>query len=178
MRRLRTSARVASRTISVNNLVTFVTCVLATLDSGPYPSWLTTGLPVVGSAAALVALIASLVWMYAAQSNVYLLPDARPRWAAGWTTVSWFIPLANLVLVPMVLLDTVRNTVQPHQHSERRVLSTVVVAWWLTFVAGVVLAGIANRVDLGSIAKLAIADAAGGLRIAAGAAFTVLLIRV
>ena len=61
----------------------------------------------VSNQASLVVLI---IWLYATRKNLDAFVGAAPRWAAGWTIGAWFIPIASLVLTPMIIADIARNT--------------------------------------------------------------------
>ena len=67
-------------------------------------------LGLVALAILLVAGATFLVWLYLARTGTD--PDAAdpPRWGAGWTIGAWFVPVANLVLPPIVVADLWRAT--------------------------------------------------------------------
>lgn len=49
-------------------------------------------------------------WLYRARRNIDAIGATSAEWPSGWTVGAWFIPLANLVLVPMVLADVARGS--------------------------------------------------------------------
>jgi hypothetical protein len=63
--------------------------------------------------AAIVGLVAGtvfLVWLYRARVNAEVISTWRQRFGRGWTVGAWFVPLANVVLVPMVVGDVFRDS--------------------------------------------------------------------
>lgn len=103
-------------------------------------------LPVVVSISMLsgAATIVLMVWLWRARKNVDAMVGAAPRWTAGWTIGAWFIPLANLVLVPLVIVDVVR-----HSLDEQRARRTTAVVWaWagVQLVGGLAVGGLAAAV--------------------------------
>ena len=137
MRPLRTPTIVASVAIGASTLLTLTSAALVlagtdlgtrTAPTGPAIWLLLLGIPI-----GITALVATLSWFYRALFNVHMLPDAHPRWSSGWAIAAWFIPLANLVLVPLVAADTARNTVPPQDHGKRRMLTLLAVVWWLGY---------------------------------------------
>jgi hypothetical protein len=82
----------------------------------------------------LAATIVTIVWLWRARKNVDAMVGTSPRWTAGWAIGAWCIPVANLVLIPLVIVDVVRNSMD-----ERRARRTTAVVWaW----AAVQLAGV------------------------------------
>ena len=67
-------------------------------------------LAVLVSVALLTSVILLVVWAYRARCNLDGIHGTRPRWSAGWTIAGWFVPAANLVLIPLTLLDLIRNS--------------------------------------------------------------------
>lgn len=83
---------------------------------------------------ALAGAVAFIAWLYRARRNLDGMPDARPRWSPGWTVAGWFIPVLNLVLPYLVVVDIVRESAPP----ARSRLVRLVGAWWLVLVAWLV----------------------------------------
>ena len=180
MRPLRTLAVLASLGVGVSALITATSAALkaAGVDFGTptAPGRPLLELLVFGTPILLAAFVATIAWLYRAQLNVHLLPDAHPRWASGWAIVGWFIPLANLVLVPLVAADAVRNTTPPHEHGRRRVLTALVVVWWLGF-AGSTLVATARRLpQLDGAALPALEGISVALRLLSAPALIVLML--
>jgi hypothetical protein len=86
----------------------------------------------------LAATIVTIVWLWRARKNVDAMVGTSPRWTAGWTIGAWFIPVANLVLIPLVIVDVARNSMD--QGRARRT-TAVVWAWAAVQVGGVLAAG-------------------------------------
>lgn len=54
----------------------------------------------------LVAVTIFLIWLYRARGNAEALRPGVSRLGRGWALGAWFVPLANLVLGPMVVATT------------------------------------------------------------------------
>jgi hypothetical protein len=67
------------------------------------PSW-------VNGLVSAAAGICALVFLYRARVNADALSLRRPHWSKGWVIGAWFIPVANAVLVPLVLLDLAKSS--------------------------------------------------------------------
>jgi hypothetical protein len=77
--------------------------------------------------------VAICAWLYRARANLDAFAEARPKWGRGWAIGAWFIPLANLWIVPSVLDDVVRGSVPPGQRRDR--VSGALRLWWGSSVA-------------------------------------------
>lgn len=58
----------------------------------------------------LVGLVILIVWLYRGAKNNELWSETAARFGPGWVIGAWFIPLANLVLPPLVLRDVWRRS--------------------------------------------------------------------
>ena len=92
--------------------------------------------------AELVTAIAFLAWLSRTVDNIPALRGGRPlvtpRWSIGW----WFIPFANLIKPYQIVRDV-------HDRMAIGASSSggwIVLAWWLSWVAGRVIAAIAELV--------------------------------
>lgn len=79
-----------------------------------------------------VTALAFLVWVYRANANTHALGFAdlkfRPGWAVGW----WFVPIANLIQVPRVMLELYRVALAGDPAARRgHICSAPVIVWWL-----------------------------------------------
>lgn len=79
-----------------------------------------------------VTAVAFLVWVYRASANAHALGFAnlkfRPGWAVGW----WFVPIANLIQVPRVMLELYRVALAGDPAARRgHVGGAPVIVWWL-----------------------------------------------
>jgi predicted nucleic acid-binding Zn ribbon protein len=86
-----------------------------------------------------------VVWTYRAYRQA-AAPDADLRFGRGWAIGAWFVPLANLVLVPMLLFDLWRlvsdRPERPRGRGWRRGRGNPLVLLWLaTWSVGTVLSG-------------------------------------
>jgi len=77
-----------------------------------------------------VAGILVIVWLARARSNADALYPARHRLAAGWAIGGWFIPIGNLFLPVVVVLDLVKAS-NPTGQSIPQVWM-----WWVGWVGG------------------------------------------
>jgi Domain of unknown function (DUF4328)/Protein of unknown function (DUF2510) len=101
---------------------------------------------IVSSAAGVLLLVSVavfvvlVVFLFRASSNTALWNGSRPTWGPGWTIGSWFIPLGNLVLVPMVVAEIWRRTPEPESERDGASTSSTsiapIVVWWVILVAG------------------------------------------
>ena len=67
-------------------------------------------LAVLVSIALLTSVILLVVWAYRARCNLDGIQGTRPRWSPAWTIAGWLAPVANLVFIPLTLLDLIRNS--------------------------------------------------------------------
>ena len=54
---------------------------------------------------AIAIFVLLIVWSFRAHKATEVLNPGQRSWARGWTVGAWFIPLANYILVPMVLSE-------------------------------------------------------------------------
>ncbi|OLB79612.1 MAG: hypothetical protein AUI14_09810 [Actinobacteria bacterium 13_2_20CM_2_71_6] len=129
----------------------------------------------IASVFAFGGFVALLIWLYRARANLTAIPGAQPSWNAGWTIAAWFIPLANLFLVPAVVADVARNS--GAAEPRRPHLGALAVCWWVFWALGALLLNGANS---GAGADLLVALALFGcpMVLVANVLLTVLLIRV
>jgi hypothetical protein len=80
-----------------------------------------------------VAGVLVLVWLYRARVNAETISPVPPRLGRGWTVGAWFVPIANLVLVPMVVAEVWRASTA--RSGRPTGVTTTVTAWWLAVVA-------------------------------------------
>lgn len=84
-------------------------------------------------ALALVAGVTTIAWTVVARRNAERIPGERPRWAAAWSVLAWIVPLANVVLAPLVLIDLGRASGVPGRTARP------VAVWIAAVVIGVVV---------------------------------------
>jgi membrane protease YdiL (CAAX protease family) len=86
----------------------------------------------------LVIFILFIIWTYRAMKNNEAL-GRRQRFSPGWGIGAWFIPLANLIIVPMIFWDLWKGSdasVPPGQSAENASGSPLVIFWWLAHIVG------------------------------------------
>jgi Cof subfamily protein (haloacid dehalogenase superfamily) len=111
-----------------------------------------------GLVMSLVAAIAFLAWLSRTVDNIPVLrggtPSVTPLWSIGW----WFVPIANLVK-PYQIVREVHDRLGAGAESRG---DWVIPAWWITFLVGRAVTGIAQLVsqpinpdapDLGAMAR-------------------------
>jgi hypothetical protein len=129
----------------------------------------------VGSVFALGGFVALLVWLHRARVNLAGIPGAEPSWGPGWTIGAWFIPLANLFLVPAVVADVARNS--GAAEPRRPHLGALAVCWWIFWALGGLLLNGANSGGSTDV-LVALAMFGAPLVLIANVLLSVLLIRV
>jgi protein-S-isoprenylcysteine O-methyltransferase Ste14 len=97
------------------------------------------------------SVIVMIVWLWRARKNVDAMVGTAPRWTAGWTIGAWFIPVANLVLIPLVIVDVARNSLD---EARGRRATAVVWAWAaVQLVGGLVAGGLAALIPFATAAR-------------------------
>lgn len=96
----------------------------------------------------VLAAIAVLMWLHRAVRNSHILGERYLRFSPGFAVGCWFIPFANLVLPYQAVREAwgASDPALPWSTPDTRRRSRgggLVVAWWLTFIAGS-LAGAAS----------------------------------
>nr|WP_275432071.1 MULTISPECIES: DUF4328 domain-containing protein [unclassified Streptomyces] len=88
----------------------------------------------------LATLVVFLMWFHRVRCNGQVFrPDGFSQ-SAGWAIGGWFVPLANFFLPYRTARETWDASTQyASDGSYRETSGTAVVAWWLTFVASVIL---------------------------------------
>ena len=122
-----------------------------------------------------------IIWLWRCAKDSELLGRENPRFRAGWTIGSWFIPLANFVIPVLIVQDlwrasTPRSTPGSSWRSEKG--SSLVGWWWALFVAASLVSRAGSGFDDDTIDGLRSSDQAAlsGYLVLAVAAF--LAIRV
>ena len=73
----------------------------------------------------IASFVVTIIWLWRCRKNLDAFEHTDPRWRPGWSIGAWFIPLASLVLVPMVVADVARNSARNETDATR----AVVAAW-------------------------------------------------
>ncbi len=86
----------------------------------------------------LAIFVLVIVYLYHASLNTDLWNRDRKTWATGWTIGAWFIPLGNVVLVPLVVAEIWRRSPDPGDSVRGEAAPSVapVVLWWILVVVG------------------------------------------
>jgi hypothetical protein len=86
----------------------------------------------------IAILVLVIVYLYRASLNTDLWNRDRKTWTTGWTIGAWFIPFANVVLVPLVVAEIWRRSPDPDSrgHGEPGPSVAPVVMWWILVVVG------------------------------------------
>ncbi|GIF75527.1 DUF4328 domain-containing protein [Asanoa siamensis] len=136
------------------------------------------------NAVQLLALAATIVWLWRARKNVDAFPYTEVTLGPGWAIGGWFVPGANLYLPGRMVHNVTRESVTAPW--ARR----VAVFWWLTLVGSTALDRIAfvvtlnpfidERIEKSDAYLLAtrIEGAAAVLGLLAAAAFVPVVLRV
>ena len=96
----------------------------------------TVGLALLQVAAFVATAAAFITWLYIARKNLDSWVQSRGL-GAGWAIGGWFIPIANLVIPPLVVNTVVRGSRMALGDNRRGAGSSVLVwVWWLTFICG------------------------------------------
>jgi hypothetical protein len=98
-----------------------------------------------------VVLTLGIIWTFKAHKAV---AERDRKWGSGWSVGAWFIPLANNLLVPMVMAETAtlssrRRSDKIVDGSVRKPLITFLSIWWSTYFLGALIwiVGVGNAED-------------------------------
>jgi hypothetical protein len=105
----------------------------------------------------LVCAIAFIRWLRAAYRNVDLLSPGVRRYGHGWAIGAWFVPFLNLWRPKQIINDVWRGSGTPTDYGRPPVL---LLAWWLSWVAGLILGRLAvnSALEQDTIDELRTAD--------------------
>jgi len=118
--------------------------------------------------AGLGVALAGLLWIWRARANAEVLSPVPPRLSRWWSVGCWFVPIANLVLPPRVLVDIWTASCAGRDPRDGcRPSIRLVRAWWvaqltcvvlvvLTWLAGEGVIGITGYSDVRQVAALII----------------------
>ena len=111
--------------------------------------------------ATLVIVVLTIIWWYQAARAIEHTTTAGRTWTPGWAIGGWFIPFANLVIPKLVLnqIDRVSGAADEGttEWKERRVMS-IIHAWWVFWLAAVLLRGFGIVIAAAQLAPGAILD--------------------
>jgi hypothetical protein len=117
----------------------------------------------------LGAALLTIAWLYRARKNLDAFVGARPTWSAGWTIGAWFIPCANIVLVPVVVADVARNSFEDRRGSRARRTVGLIYGCLAVYVGGSFASGLLSAYTAGSVPTFGATVAGVGLTLVANA---------
>jgi len=164
---LRVTARTAIASLAVVIVSDLGRLLTLHLPADRRYAWLDLGSRLVFDVALLSTIVTFLYWLYVALRNLVRW-GLRPRWAPGWAIGSWFIPVADLVLPLLVVLEAARRS------GSGRGGTALVVGWWVVFLAG---EGLGDFSTLDASVTVPLYVAAAALAIAVVAHITGLQVR-
>jgi hypothetical protein len=107
----------------------------------------------VGLVGVLAALGGFVTWLYRARRNLEAAPGPRLAWGPGWALLGWLIPVANLVIPPLVVAEVTRHSLA---RAGRPGVVGVALAlgWWVSLVGLVALGYLGGGVTSEQVAIL------------------------
>jgi hypothetical protein len=119
-----------------------------------------TRIAVIGGLQTLAYLACAIVfirWLRAAYRNLDLLAPGVRRYGHGWAIGAWFVPFLNLWRPKQIINDIWSGSGTPTAYGRPPVL---LLAWWLSYVAGSILGRVAlnSALDSETIEDLRTAD--------------------
>jgi hypothetical protein len=85
-------------------------------------------------------------WLRAAYRNTDVVAPGLRRYGHGWAIGAWFVPILN-VWRPKQIVNDVWRAGSPSPYAEERP-PVLLLAWWLSWIAGTLLSQAAGRVAL------------------------------
>lgn len=107
---------------------------------------------------AIAVFVLLIVWSFRAHKATDALRPGPRSWSRGWTVGAWFIPLANLILVPMVLAEIHKIATAPRDNSKVstgwKTLSAPgsLILWFILYGLGSILLGVGQVLFVDSFA--------------------------
>jgi hypothetical protein len=105
---------------------------------------------------AIPVFILLIIFSFKAYKSTQSLWAGPRKWSRGWTVGGWFIPLANFIIVPKVLIETDRIASAPRNGGQVSdgwqglKANSMLIWWWALYGVGTVMTyGVtyANRED-------------------------------
>ena len=94
-------------------------------------------------ASSLVILTLLIVWMWRVAKNAERLGRAHPRYGPGWIIGGWFVPFANLVVPPGVMVDLWKGSDPAIANGDpdwrKQTRSPFILAWWVAWLGASLL---------------------------------------
>lgn len=142
------------------------------------------------SLVSIAVFVLLIIWTYRIHGVSSRLWPHHRQWSRGWTIGGWFIPLANFIIVPLLLQEIWRILRSPHGDTAARgdwrstPADGLITGWWILYAVGVVLTNgfsIANSdddlTDIGDYTTPMWIGVVGQVLVVAGVVCAVLFIR-
>lgn len=97
------------------------------------------------SLVAIPVFILLIIFSFKAYKSTQSLWMAPRKWSRGWTVGGWFIPLANFIIVPKVLIETDRIASAPRNGGQVSdgwqglKANSMLIWWWALYGVGTVM---------------------------------------
>jgi hypothetical protein len=97
------------------------------------------------SLVAIPVFILLIIFSFRAYKSTQSLWRGQRKWSRGWTIGGWFIPLANFIIVPKVLIETDRIASAPRSGGQvadgwqRATANPMLIWWWALYGVGTVM---------------------------------------
>lgn len=125
-----------------------------------------------------------IVWLHAATKNLRAFSHRDLRYSPGWAIGAWFIPFANFV-IPKQIVDDAWRGADPQSPPVGRPsgpVPAVFLAWWLAFVASIVIDRIGNLIgdaddaDISQVQTASLTTLVAAVAAALGAALAIVVV--
>jgi hypothetical protein len=142
---------------------------------------------IVAALALFAAAAVFIVWLWRVRWNAEMFCRGEHRFTRGWVLGSWIVPVVNLWYPKWVVDDIVAasDPRTPPQTANLRTIpgTSLVWAWWITWVVGLVLGNVAQRSALDGAPRLgdlrtnAVLSSISAVSLTAAAVLAVMLIQ-
>jgi len=94
---------------------------------------------------AIPIFILLIIFSFRAYKSTQSLWIGQRKWSRGWTVGGWFIPLANFIIVPKVLIETDRIASAPRNNGrvedgwQHLTANPMLIWWWALYGVGTLL---------------------------------------
>ena len=142
IRSVRVAAHVATAALGLTVIANVILLLVAALDSSPVRGTpgraeLVTGAAATQILGSVIAAIAFITWLYLAMRNIKRWGITGLTWSPVWAIAGWLIPVANLVIPPLVVNAADKGSSASVRGGIPESASTGLIwAWWLTLLFG------------------------------------------
>ena len=97
------------------------------------------------SAVAIPVFVLLIIFSFRAYKSTQSLWLGQRKWSRGWTIGGWFIPLANFIIVPKVLIETDQIASAPRSGGQvadgwqRATANPMLIWWWALYGVGTLM---------------------------------------